>query len=73
MNKVLCAALLALLPLPVEAQWRIAVGVGPGWNTGGGVEMAVGRGRVFAEVRAHELLEGEGMAGALPLTVGVSF
>ncbi len=45
-----------------------------GWNTGGGVEMAVGRGRVFAEVRAHRLLEGgDGMAGALPLTLGVSF
>jgi opacity protein-like surface antigen len=43
-----------------------------GWTTGGGVEMAVGRGRVFAEVRAHRLLE-DGMAGALPLTLGVSF
>lgn len=44
-----------------------------GWNTGGGVEMAIGRGRVFAEARAHDLLESEGMAGALPLTLGVSF
>lgn len=44
-----------------------------GWNTGGGVEMAVGAGRVFAEMRAHQLLEGDGMAGALPLTIGVSF
>jgi len=44
-----------------------------GWNTGGGVEVAVGAGRVFAELRAHQLLEGEGMAGALPFTVGVSF
>lgn len=45
----------------------------PGWSTGGGLEMAVGRGRVFAEARAHGLLEGEGMAGALPLTFGISF
>jgi hypothetical protein len=44
-----------------------------GWNTGGGVEVAVGPGRVFAEVRAHQMLEGDGMAGALPLTIGVSF
>jgi hypothetical protein len=44
-----------------------------GWNTGGGVEMEIGRGRVFAEARAHDLLESEGMAGALPLTLGVSF
>lgn len=44
-----------------------------GWNTGGGVEMAVGRGRVFAEMRMHSLLEGEGMAGALPITFGYSF
>ncbi|HEY0019492.1 MAG TPA: hypothetical protein VGC13_24535 [Longimicrobium sp.] len=45
----------------------------PGWSTGGGVELAVGRGRAFAEVRAHGLLEGEGMAGALPFTLGFSF
>jgi opacity protein-like surface antigen len=44
-----------------------------GWNTGGGVEMEVGRGRVFAEARAHDLLEGDGMAGALPFTIGFSF
>jgi opacity protein-like surface antigen len=44
-----------------------------GWSSGGGVEMAVGRGRVFLEARAHDLLEHEGMAGALPLTIGVSF
>jgi hypothetical protein len=44
-----------------------------GWSTGGGVEMALGRGRAFVEARAHGLLEGEGMGGALPLTVGFSF
>jgi len=45
----------------------------PGWSTGGGVEMVVGRGRVFAEARAHGLVEGEGMPGALPFTIGYSF
>jgi hypothetical protein len=45
----------------------------PGWSTGGGVEVAVGGGRAFVEARAHQLLEGDGMAGALPLTIGFSF
>lgn len=44
-----------------------------GWSSGGGIEMTLGRGRVFAEARAHELLEGEGMAGAVPFTIGYSF
>jgi opacity protein-like surface antigen len=44
-----------------------------GWSTGAGVDVKVGRGRAFAEVRAHGLLEGEGMAGAVPLTLGYSF
>lgn len=44
-----------------------------GWTTGAGLELEVGRGMVFAEIRAHSLLERSGQAGALPLTVGISF
>lgn len=44
-----------------------------GWTTGAGVEAEVGRMRVFAEVRAHDMLFPGGQAGAVPLTVGVSF
>lgn len=43
-----------------------------GWTTGGGLELSLGRVRAFAEVRVHDLLEDDGMAGALPLTFGIS-
>lgn len=52
-----------------DTESRLSVG----WSSGGGVEMAAFRGRVFAEARVHGLLEGEGMAGAVPLTLGFSF
>lgn len=43
-----------------------------GWSTGAGVEASVAGMRVFAEARLHRLLDGGG-AGALPLSIGVSF
>jgi opacity protein-like surface antigen len=73
----LCMEGTAIISCPGNPEWtqftETASKLSLGWNTGGGVEVAVGAGRVFAEVRAHQLLEGEGMAGALPLTIGVSF
>lgn len=67
----------ATVPCPDNPEWTQFTAttstLSPGWSTGGGVEVAVGRGRVFAEARAHGLLEREGMSGALPFTVGISF
>ena len=44
-----------------------------GYSFGIGAEVPLGSGRVFAELRAHDLLEAHSGAGAVPLTVGFSF
>lgn len=45
-----------------------------GLNLGGGLEMQVGRVRLFADARFHRMVEGRGSwAGAAPFSVGVSF
>lgn len=73
----LCTEGTAIVSCPSNPEWTQFTATSSvlslGWNTGGGVEVDVGAGRVFAEVRVHQLLEGEGMAGALPFTIGVSF
>jgi hypothetical protein len=73
----LCSEGTAIVSCPDNPEWTQFTAttskLSPGWNTGGGVEVGVGAGRVFAEVRVHRLLEGEGMAAALPFTVGFSF
>src|SRR5688500_2009876 len=44
-----------------------------GYSFGIGAEVPLGSGRVFTELRAHDLLEARSGAGAVPLTVGFRF